>query len=70
MSVKSHIYDGKAGWGLYSISLFRVRIENGKRYLKGHPISSSRWIAKKALAFTNNLIEFSLPFLQAIWDIF
>lgn len=53
----------RQGGGLDSISLFRVRIENGKHYLKGHPISSSRWIGKKAPASTNNLIEFSLPFL-------
>lgn len=54
----------------HSTSLFRVCFENGKHYLKGHPISSSRWMGKKTLVFTNNLIEFSLPFLQAIQDIF
>lgn len=35
----------------HSTSLFRVCFENRKHYLKGHPISSSRWIGKKDSGF-------------------
>lgn len=40
---------GEGGKKPHSTSLFRVCIENNKHSLKGHPISSSRWIGKKKL---------------------
>lgn len=68
---KCSIYAEPGGEGgkTHSTSLFRVCFENREHCLKGHSISSSRWIGKK-MAFTNNLIEFSLPFLEAVQDIF
>lgn len=50
---KCSIYAEPGGEGKkkapHSTSLFRVCFENGKHSLKGHPISSSRWIGKKRL---------------------
>lgn len=51
---KCSIYAEPSGEGkknTHSTSLFRVCFENGKQYLKGHPISRSRWIGKKDSGF-------------------
>lgn len=42
---------GEGGEKTHSTSLFRVCFENRKHYLKGHPVSSSRWIGKKDSGF-------------------